>query len=60
MTRQWVRPDHAEMTFAIGAHVHFVLWHGRLLHFGIVQVEERGMQFTFFLSHKSMKSFTVA
>ena len=44
---QWVRPDHVEMMFAIGARVHLVAFPSELLHRGFVQVGERGMQFTF-------------
>ena len=59
----WKRfgPDHAEMTFAIGAHKRIVAWHWRTPASWIeVQVGEAGTAFYLFLSHKSMKSFTVA
>ena len=44
---QWVGPDHAEMTFAIGAHIHLVAFDWNSLHLGIVQVEQREKQSTF-------------
>ncbi len=35
MGRKTFGPDHAEMAFAVWAHIHFVLWHGRLTEFRV-------------------------
>ena len=54
-------PDHTEMMFAIRTHKRVVAWHWRTPASWIeVQVGEAGTAVYLFLSHKSMKSLTVA
>jgi len=55
---QWVGPDDAEMTFAIGVHKRIVAWHWRTPAWNESQVGEVGTAVYFFLFHMSINSCT--